>query len=73
MNKNLSLYNEMNPMPSNPINNMGNFLKAFNEFKSTFSGDPKAQVQQLINSGRLSQEQFNQLANTANQLSNLIK
>lgn len=70
---NRSLYNEFNSASSNPISNMGNFLKAFNDFRSTFSGDPEAQVKQLLSSGRLSQEQFNQFAATANQLKSFIK
>lgn len=71
MNQKPSLYKEMN-QPS-PFNNMSNFLKAFNNFRSTFTGDPKAQVQQLINSGQLSQEQFNQFAEVANQIKNFIR
>ena len=55
------------------MNNFGNFLTQFNQFRSTFSGNPEAQVKQLLQSGRMSQEQFNQLAQTANQLQQLIK
>ena len=65
-----SLYNDFNP---NPMNNFGNFLTQFNQFRSTFSGNPEAQVKQLLQSGRMSQEQFNQLAQTANQLQQFIK
>lgn len=65
-----SLYNDFNP---NPMNNFGNFLTQFNQFRSTFSGNPEVQVKQLLQSGRMSQEQFNQLAQTANQLQQLIK
>ena len=65
-----SLYNDFNPKPRN---NMGDFINQFNQFKSTFSGNPEAQVRQLLQSGRMSQEQFNQLAQTANQLRQLIK
>ena len=65
-----SLFNDFNP---NPTNNMANLLSQFNQFRSTFSGDPEQQVKQLLQSGRMSQEQFNQLAQTANQLRQLIK
>ena len=65
-----SLYNAFNP---NPKNNMGDFINRFNQFRSTFSGNPEAQVRQLLQSGRMSQEQFNQLAQTANQLRQLFK
>ena len=65
-----SLYNDFNP---NPKNNMGDFINRFNQFRSTFSGNPEAQVRQLLQSGRMSQEQFSQLAQTANQLRQLFK
>ena len=38
------------------------------DFIKNFRGDPKAQVQQLINSGRISQDQYNQAVNKANML-----
>lgn len=65
-----SLFNDFNP---NPTNNMANLLSQFNQFRSTFSGNPEQQVKQLIQSGRMSQEQFNQFAQTANQLRQLLK
>lgn len=65
-----SLFNDFNP---GSTNNMANLLSQFNQFRSTFSGNPEQQVKQLLQSGRMSQEQFNQLAQTANQLYRLIK
>ena len=65
-----SLFNDFNPSPTN---NMANLLSQFNQFRSTFSGNPEQQVKQLLQSGRMSQEQFNQFAQTANQLRQLIK
>ena len=65
-----SLYNEFQ---SNKLNQMGDFLTQFNQFRSAFTGNPEQQVKQLISSGHMSQEQFNQLAQTANQLRQLIK
>ena len=65
-----SLFNDFNPSPTN---NMTNLLSPFNQFRSTFSGNPEQQVKQLLQSGRMSQEQFNQLAQTANQLRQLLK
>lgn len=65
-----SLFNDFNP---GPTNNMTNLLSQFNQFRSTFSGNPEQQVKQLLQSGRMSQEQFNQFAQTANQLYRLIK
>lgn len=64
-----SLFNDFNQ----PANNMANLLSQFNQFRSTFSGNPEQQVKQLLQSGRMSQEQFNQLAQTANLLRQFIK
>ena len=65
-----SLFNDFH---SQQTNQMNNFLTRFNQFKSTFTGNPEQQVRQLLSSGRMSQEQFNQFAQTANQLRQLIK
>ena len=65
-----SLFNDFRPQQNNSMNN---FLNQFNQFKSTFTGNPEQQVKQLLSSGRMSQEQFNQFAQTANQLQKLIK
>ena len=62
-----SLYNDFRP------NRTNDFLTQFNQFRSTFSGNPEQQVKQLIQSGRMSQDQFNQLAQTANQLYRFFK
>lgn len=67
---NNSLFNDFNP---NPMGQMGNFINQFNQFRQTFMGNPEAQVKQMIQSGRMSQSQFEQLAQTANQLRQLIK
>lgn len=57
----------------NPFGNMANLISRFNQFKSTFQGDPKQQVQQLLNSGQMSQQQFNQLQALAMQLKNSLR
>ena len=51
-----------------PQDNMGQLLKNFEQFKSQFSGNPQQMVQQFISSGKMSQAQYNQLAQLANQL-----
>lgn len=65
-----SLYKDMQP---NPVNQMGNLINQFNQFRSMFTGNPEAQVKQLLQSGKMSQSQFNEFAQTANQLRQLIK
>lgn len=60
------------PQQNTPFGNMANMMQQFQQFKNGFSGDPKAMVQQLLNSGRMTQEQFNQLAQTAQYLRNMM-
>lgn len=67
-----SLFNDFNPTP-NSLGQMSNFINQFNNFRSTFMGNPETQVKQLLQSGRMSQEQFQQLAQMANQLQRFIK
>ena len=59
-------------MMNNPFNMMGNpmqmIMQRFNQFRQTFQGDPQQQVQQMLNSGRISQEQYNHAVQTANQI-----
>jgi len=54
---------------TNPMTNLVNQL---NQFRQSFSGDPKQQVQQLLNSGRMSQSQYNQLSQMATQIQNML-
>lgn len=56
----------------NPQMGNGNILQRFQQFRQMFQGDPKAQVQQLLNSGRVSQEQYNNAVRTAQQLQRMM-
>lgn len=69
-----SLFN-MFGQQTQPINNNGfaNMMSQFQQFKQNFSGDPQQQVQQLLNSGQMSQQQFNQLSTMATQFQNMMK
>ena len=67
-----SLFNEFQQSNA-PNGQMNNFINQFNQFRSMFSGNPEQQVKQLLSSGKMSQEQFNQFAQTANQLRKLFK
>lgn len=48
-----------------PVNPM---LQRFLQFRKTFTGNPQQMVQNMINSGRISQEQVNKYAQQANSL-----
>ena len=54
---------------------MGQFqqmMQQFQQFKASFQGDPKAEVQKLLQSGKMSQEQLNQLQAMAQQFQQLL-
>ena len=63
--------NRNNQMPG-PFGNAQNLMNQFQQFKSQFQGDPKAQVQELLNSGKMTQEQFNQLSSMAQQFQGMF-
>ena len=52
-----------------PINGL---IQRFQQFQQMFRGDPKQQVQQMLNSGKVSQAQYNQAVQTAQQLARMI-
>jgi hypothetical protein len=51
--------------PQNPFQQIINEAK---EFRKTFNGNPKDEVQRLLNTGAMSQAQFNQLSQIAQQI-----
>lgn len=66
----------MNPlfqMLNSPNNAATQLLQKFQEFRRNFSGDPQAQVQQLLRSGRITQSQYNSAVQMAQQLQHLLK
>ena len=56
----------------NPFNNMQDMMQRLNQFRQSFQGDPKEQVQQLLNSGKMTQNQYNQLSQMATQIQNML-
>lgn len=56
-------------MPSmpGPMGNFAQMMQQFNQFRANFQGDPQAEVQKLLQSGKMSQQQLNQLQGMAQQ------
>ena len=50
-----------------------NIIQRFQQFKQSFTGNPQQMVQQLLNSGKVSQQQYNQAVQMANQLKQILK
>ena len=56
-----------------PIGRFQQMMQQFNQFRASFQGDPKAEVEKLLQSGRMSQRQLNHLQEMAKQFQGLIK
>lgn len=70
-----SLFNSLgggNSQLPGPFGNMQQMMQKLNQFRQSFQGDPKEQVQQLLNSGKMSQEQYNKLSQMATQIQNML-
>lgn len=63
------IYNILNQNAQNPMQMM---MQKFNEFKNNFRGNPQEEVQKLLNSGQISQQQYNQLHNMATQFQQML-
>lgn len=61
----------MNPLYQQ-MNNNNNILQRFQQFKQSFTGNPQQQVQQLLNSGKVSQAQYNQAVQMAQQFQQFL-
>ena len=48
-------------------------MQQFQQFKANFHGDPKAEVEKLLQSGKLNQQQLNQLQQMAKQFQSLMQ
>lgn len=57
------------PKGSGPMQMMQQFM----QFKQNFKGDPKAEVEKMLQSGKISQQQLNQVQQMAGQFQSLLK
>ena len=63
-----SLYNSMG-RNNNPMSNLINHAR---EFRKTFTGNPRQEVERLLQSGQMSQKTFNELSQIAQQVVQLM-
>ena len=66
------IYQQLGNAVPQGMENMQNMIQRFQQFKQSFSGDPRQQVQQLLNSGRVTQAQYNAAVQQAQQLMRLL-
>ena len=48
-------------------------IQQFMQFKQNFKGDPKAEVEKMLQSRRISQQQLNQVQQMAGQFQHMLK
>lgn len=48
-------------------------IQQFMQFKQNFKGDPKAEVEKMLQSGKISQQQLNQVQQMAGQFQRMLK
>lgn len=61
------LYQMFGGQPQPPMNPANNLMQQFNQFRANFQGNPQQMVQNLIQSGKMTQQQFEQYSQMANQ------
>lgn len=62
------LYNQM----MNGGNQPNNFLQRFNQFRQNFSGNPQQQIQRMLNSGQITQDQYNRAVQQAQNIMRML-
>lgn len=61
-----SLFTQFGNQP--PNNGLMQIMAQAQDLQKTFNGNPKEEVERLLNSGQMSQDQFNKFAQMANQI-----
>ena len=61
-----SLFTQFGNQP--PNNGLMQIMAQAQDLQKTFNGNPKQEVERLLNSGQMSQDQFNKFAQMANQI-----
>ena len=54
------------------MNNMMEIMQRFMQFQNSFRGNPQQMVQQMLQSGQISQAQYNQAVQMAQQLQRIF-
>ena len=69
----MSFFNNIGtPTQQLPMNNMQNLMQRFQQFQKAFTGDANQQIQQLMNAGKVTQAQYNQAVQMAQQFKYML-
>lgn len=53
--------------------NLNGLIQQYQQFKNNFKGDPREQVQQMLNSGRITQDDYNKAVQMANAFQRMLR
>ena len=57
---------------NNPFQNFQNMIQKFQQFQQSFRGNANQQIQQMLNTGKVNQQQYNQAVQMANQFKQML-
>lgn len=57
---------------NNPMQSMQAMAQKFQQFRQMFRGDPRQQIQQMMNSGKVNQQMYNQAVQSAQQFQRML-
>lgn len=60
-------------MSNSPVGNAMSLLERFNKFRSGYTGNAQEEIQNMLRSGRISQDQYNRAVQLAQQLQYALK
>lgn len=66
------LFNELGGQSAGPLGNFQQLAQRFQQFRQSFKGDPKVEVERMLQSGQISQQQLDQAQALAQQFRNLM-
>ena len=64
--------NNMGGYTPTPFGNMQMIMQRFNQFMQTFQGDPRQQIQQMLTSGKINQNDYTNALQMAQQLQKMF-
>lgn len=61
------------PQMHGPLGNVANLAQRFQQFRTNYKGDPRQEVQRLLDSGQMTQQQYNYLRGVAQQMMSILR
>lgn len=70
----MSFFNNLGAQPPQvpQAGGLQSMMQRFQQFRQMFTGDPRQKVQEMLNSGKISQQQYNQAVQMAQQFQRMM-